>query len=84
MGHYTRNGTIRCYTPDDTDTSFYVSSDDYLTMEDILLKAREKWGTETELGALRVTAEHIHTDCLGYDQYDPSDYTNYIVVEKKD
>lgn len=30
-----------------------------------------------------ITSEYIHTSCLGYDLYDSSDYTHFIVITKE-
>jgi len=29
---------------------------------------------------IEVAIEHIHTSCVGYDQYVSSDYTNFFVI----
>lgn len=86
MGYETRPGvlghTIRTFTPDDTDTELYFDSTYRVTLSEIIEKAREKWGADISLDQLNISAKHIHTDCLGYDRYDPSDYTDYIVITR--
>lgn len=82
MGEYTaRNGT-RSFEPDDTDTEFYIATGGCsVDLGLVLERARDKWGQDIVIEDLRLQAEHIHTDCLGYDRYDPGDYTDYIRVE---
>ena len=65
-----------------TSTKIYISADSSINIGDLLEKAQEKW-PGCSLGELEISAEHIHTDCLGYDRYDPMDYTNYIIIELK-
>ena len=38
-------------------------------------------GDDANLDDFVISAEHIHTECLYYDRYDPSDYENFIVIE---
>lgn len=81
MGRTTRPGTeITDFYPDDTDTEFYIDTCWSPTLADVLDKAREKWGADVKLEQLHVEAEYIHTSCIGYDLYDPSDYTNFLHV----
>lgn len=73
---------IRDFTPDDTPDKFYIegSSD----IETIIEQAMKKWpqtNHQLNLDRLRITSEYIHTHCLGYDLYDPGDYTNYLCIE---
>lgn len=86
MGKYLREGTQACYdfTPDDTDTKMYLDSSVYITitLAEIMEKAKEKW-PDASLENINISAEHIHTHALGYDRYDQSDYTDYIVLELK-
>jgi hypothetical protein len=30
-----------------------------------------------------ISSEEIQIDCFGYDAYDPSDYANFIIIERK-
>lgn len=81
MGEYTaRNGT-RSFEPDETDSEFYVATHGTTSLSGILERARNKWGQDIDIEEIQIQAEYIHTECLGYDCYDPGDYTNYIRVE---
>ena len=80
MGHYKRNG-VECFTPDDTDTKIYLPSSDYQYLGSIIKKIKDKWGDDANLDDFVISAEYIHTECLYYDRYDPSDYENFIVIE---
>lgn len=31
---------------------------------------------------INISTEYIHTSCLGYDEYDPSDYSNYLCISR--
>lgn len=80
MGEYKHFGSsIRYFTPDDTEDSFYVAGN--ATLQDILDDALDKW-PGIELLDLDISAEHFHTDCLGYGSYDRGDYTDYLVIRR--
>lgn len=78
MGYGKRDGTIRTFWPDDTDKQFHLAAGTSLST--IMEKVKEKWGQDVDFENIDVTGEHIHTDCLGYDSYDPGDYTDFVVV----
>ena len=85
MGHGTRPGnlghTIGTFWPDEDEKSFYIS--DSATLKDIMERAAEKWPLLQQdqlIGRLSIDAEHIHTDCLGYDRYDGTDWTNFLHI----
>lgn len=80
MGYSTRDsGRIKTYLPDDTDTMLYFSHD--TSLDELIAAARRKWGDAVKFECIDIRAEHIHTDCIGHDVYDPSDYTDYVVLE---
>ena len=85
MGTYYRGtphtGAIECFLPDDNDNTMYITSSSSLDLKEILRLVKEKW-SNTSLDNIEITAEHIHTDCIGYDCYDASDYTDYVVITK--
>lgn len=87
MGTYYRSTNtghkIECFTPDDTDTEMYINTFVSVDMEDVNNRIKEKW-PDAKLSDINIAAEYIHTDCLGYDLYDSSDYTNYIVITLKE
>ncbi len=84
MGRYKVSGTeIENYIPDNDENTLFVESGfTYGTIDNLLDSIKEHFGEDVKLSDLHITAEHIHTSCLGYDRYDPGDYTNYIKVEK--
>lgn len=76
---YTTEGSIGRFWPDDTEDCFYITYG--TSLGDIIRLAEKKWpGIDAD--AIKVDAEHIHTDCLTYDRYDPSDYTQFVVVTR--
>jgi hypothetical protein len=80
MTYATRdNGHIRTFSPDDTSDTMYIETYG-IDIDEILSKANEKW-PGIQNNEITIHAEHIQTDCLGYDQYDVFDYTDFIVVE---
>ena len=83
MGYSTRPGTeIRDFWPDDTDMVMYIETGYSSTnLDELIEKINEKW-PDSKLSEFEITSEYIHTSCLGYDLYDSSDYTHFIVITK--
>ncbi len=82
MGYGTRTSgfaTIRTFEPDDTHNMLYIHGEHYVSMEQMLERAQAKWPGITP-SELTFGAEHINTDCLGYDKYDFIDWTTYITL----
>lgn len=94
MGYGTRDGgwwkdSIRTFTPDDTDTEIWVKANfTSIPLSNILALCAEKWPTHEntlgfEVDNISISAEYIHTDCLGYDRYDAGDYTRFLKITKE-
>lgn len=82
MGYTTRRGTeITDFSPDDTDTTMYLDSSIPKSLEEILAAINEKWPGASPSN-IEIGAEKIHTHCIGYDLYDPGDYTNFLVITR--
>lgn len=79
MGYSTRNGgQIQDFWPDDDDETIYIQS--YSTINELIEKAKAKWGDNVSLDDVTISSEHIHTYCLTYDSYVSSDYTDFTVI----
>lgn len=85
MGYGTRGGglggKIQTFWPDDTDEVMHIQSGYGARLQELLEKAQEKW-PGISLDQIEISAEHIHTDCLGYDRYDAGDYSDFIILRK--
>jgi hypothetical protein len=82
MGYSTlNNGAIKDFWPDDDEDTVYLFGD--ISLDELLTGCVEKWGCGISYNDLTISSEHIHTECLTYDQYDGSDYTNFIVVRRE-
>lgn len=83
MGYRTRPGTqIQDFRPDDDENTIYINS--FMggeSLEEIMARINEKW-PGASMANIRIDAEYIHTECLGYDLYDPGDWTNFIVIRR--
>lgn len=80
MGYYTE-GKIRNFYPDDTDTKMYIRSDENMSIEELFAVANDHFKEKFDSMDVKISCEHIQTTHLGYDVYDPSDYTDFIVLE---
>lgn len=85
MGHYTAPNGTRSFWPDNNEEVLYVASSGYesTTFQYLIELAKEHFGDRFNIETVTIEAEHIHTNCLGYDQYDPSDYTNFFVIRQE-
>jgi hypothetical protein len=83
MGFKTRKhagGEIKSFTPDDTEDIFHVQSS--ITLGDLIDRITSKW-PDADFAKIEIEATYVHTDCIGYDLYDSSDYSNYLMITKK-
>ena len=85
MGHYTSIGhfghTIQKFWPDDDENTVYLTSDTQHSLAGIIQMCREKW-PDTDFNDLVFESDEIQTDCLGYNRYDPIDYTDFIIIRR--
>ena len=82
---YSNNGNT--FWPDDDKNTIYLESDRSFTLADIIYMVQSKWPDlsdfdSLDLDSINISAESIHTDCLGYDLHVPTDYTNFIVITR--
>ena len=69
------------YWPENTQDTLYLDSFAPTTLEYILMVSRRHFMNENlTMEDVDVSIEHIHTACVGYDQYVSSDYTNFFVI----
>lgn len=54
-----------------------------LSMSELISHCKAHFGEDISTNDLKITSEYIHTRCIGYDLYDPSDYDCYLVIRKK-
>lgn len=84
MGRFTRTGayggSITCFEPNNTSTTFYWKTDGLTQLVDAISAASEHFKISTYecMTRCQIEAEYIHTDCIYYDSFDPDDWTNYI------
>ena len=77
---YSNNGNT--FEPDDDENTIYLKNSNWITLADIIYIVQSKWPELLDLDLLEsinINAENIHTDCLGYDLHN---YTNFIVITK--
>ena len=80
---YSNNGST--FEPDDDENTIYLKNSNWITLADIIYIVQSKWPELSDLDSLEsinISAENIHTDCLGYDLHDSGDYTNFIVITR--
>lgn len=68
----------KSFWPSDTDDTIYVFNG--LPLDEIIQMAKDRFGKEIELIDISISAEHIQTECIGYDLYDAMDYKNFLVI----
>jgi hypothetical protein len=73
--------SIVTFWPENTPTELWIenyNNDHKLT--DVIEKAKEHFGASFDMDKLVLSPEYIHTNCITYDQYDPSDYTRFLKI----
>jgi len=82
---YDKRGSIVTYWPDNTPTEFYSATYGGIFIHDVLKEAAEhfKCSTYELMTEGSIESEYIHTDCLYYDSFDSSDWTNFIKITYK-
>jgi hypothetical protein len=59
----------------------YLDATQTWPLSDILARIEEKWpGSSSD--RIKISSMEMNTDCLGYDSYDPSDWTEFLIIEK--
>lgn len=85
MGYSRRRGhlggEIKAYWPDDGPEIMHLTSDSQHSLAAIIETCKNKW-PDTDFNDLLFESKKIQTDCLGYDLYDPSDYTDFIIITR--
>lgn len=85
MGYGTRQRlsgvSIKTFEPDNDANTLYLKGGSY-SLTGLIKAAKEHFGPDVMFSDLTIDAEHIHTDCIGYDLYDRADYTDYIIIRR--
>jgi hypothetical protein len=76
---YSYDGSIKNYWPDNDENTFYITGE--WSISQILEMASNHFGRELDISEIYISSEYIHTHCLTYDCYDPSDYTCFTVIK---
>lgn len=82
MGYSTDSRGIRSFWPDDDKDTLHLQSFGGLSFDYIKEKMQQHFGACMEMEDFSIDADRIHTDCIGYDLYDPSDYTNFLIITR--
>lgn len=84
MGEYRDERGIRCFKPDDDANTLHIETGyEGYSLDDIIEKAQEHFGATIDLTTITIRAKQIQTSCLGYDGHDPSDYTDFLILERR-
>lgn len=76
MGYTTERG-IRKFWPDNTDRTKYIYGG--ASLSELIDTAQQHW-PGCDLENIVIDSEYIHTDCLGYDLFDPGDWSLFITI----
>lgn len=69
--------------PENTPEVLYLLSGTSKSIADLLSEVKNHFGADVNLDDLLIESEYIHTRCLTYDLFDPTDYDDYLVVTLK-
>ena len=65
--------------PQNTAETLYIPSGE--TIEYVIDRAKKHFGVD-DISELTISAENIQIRCFGYDQYDGSDWRQYLVITR--
>lgn len=82
MGYHKDERGCRFYTPDNDENTLYIQSEPKWSFSQILEEIKLHFGEDSTFEQFKISSEKIHTDYLGYDCYDSSDYTDYLIIER--
>jgi len=86
MGYETINHAGGCYQnywPDNDKNNLYIEAHHRgIDFELVIESIKSHFGEDAKLEEFTIEAEYIHTNCLWYDCYDSSDYTNFLHIER--
>lgn len=69
--------------PTNDDKTLYIACDTHeMPFSEMIEQIKSHFGEDSNLDDFTIEAEYRHVECIGYDAYDPSDYTNYLVIRK--
>lgn len=62
----------------------HLDTNNPISLEDLITKINEKWPSTvySDWAKIRIVTREIQTDCIGFDRYDPLDWTNFIIIRK--
>ena len=84
MGRYTDSRGITNFEPDNDAETFHFRMCGECDIFEIMDAASRHFNNPNlSIEHVTFSAEYIHTDCIGYDLYDPSDYTIFMVIRLK-
>lgn len=86
MGITRQPGTdIFNFWPDNDDNTLYIPVGFGCSSLDLqeLMETIESHFGDSDLSSYVISSEYIHTSCIYYDLHDPSDYTNFVIIERK-
>lgn len=69
-------------SPEDSDTRFHLFGS-MCSLQDIQDAVKKKWG-DVDPETIQIEPLHFHARCLTYDQYDSTDYDDYITVSRSE
>lgn len=78
MGFSKGTGSIVNFWPDNTDTTLYLARD--YDFDELIVMIKHHFGQDCDMSKIKIGSEHIHTNCIYYDSYDPNDWTDFIVI----
>lgn len=83
MGYYKDSKGRTCFDPDSDEDTLYIEANDSIGFVYMLIVLKRHFGEDAEFAQFDISAENIHTSCIGLDYHDSMDYTNYIVITRK-
>jgi hypothetical protein len=84
VGNFKDHRGINCFTPDNTPEKLYIHCDySDVSFKELSESMTEHFGPKLNLDEYSISAENIHTHAIGYDLYEPGDYSIFLCITRK-
>jgi hypothetical protein len=70
------------YPESDENTLYIPTNSMSVTLDALMSLAKDHFGHDVDFSSLEVEGHELHTRCVTYDLYDPSDWDDYIIVSR--
>lgn len=68
--------------PENDENTLYLLSNRKMNFSDVLSNIEDHFGRCVDFSELEIESAKLHTRCVTYDLYDPTDWDEYIIISR--